>query len=118
MRAQQTIAIIMKMLNIKKPIYISPCSHEINFGSNNCDSTILEILPVASNIPTCINNSGTCGKLSVFSDPNTLDNYEVNLNWDYYMEFNNNNDNFGWHISKYQNTDMVNEIINLYNRRL
>ena len=105
MRAQQTIAIIMKMLVIKKPIYISPCSHEINVGSQDCDSTILEILPVASNIPTCTNN--TCGKLNVFSDPNILDNYEVNLNWDYYMEFNKSN--------KCQNTNMVAEIINLYN---
>ena len=116
MRAQQTIAIIMKMIEIKKFIYIVPCSHEVNSTSGNCDSNILEYVPVASNKPTCINNSGTCGKLSIFSDPNTLDNYEVNLNWDYYMEF--NNDNFGWHISKCQNTDMVNEIINLYNRRL
>lgn len=28
------------------------------------------------------------------------------------MKF-NNNDNFGWHINKCQNTNMVSEIINL-----
>jgi bisphosphoglycerate-dependent phosphoglycerate mutase len=107
MRAQQTIGIIMKMLEIKKPIYISPCSHEVNFGSTICDSNISQYLQVASNKPTCTNNSGTCGKLSVFSEPNILDNYEVNLNWDYYIEFNKSN--------KCQDTNMVSEIINLYN---
>jgi bisphosphoglycerate-dependent phosphoglycerate mutase len=110
MRAQQTIAIIMKMLAIKKQIYIVPCSHEVNMGSNNCDSNILEYIKVASNMPTCTNNNATCAKLSVFSDPNILDNYEVNLNWDYYMEFNKYN--------KCQDTNMVAEIINLNNRIL
>jgi bisphosphoglycerate-dependent phosphoglycerate mutase len=112
MRAQQTIAIIMKMLEINKPIYIVPCSHEVNIGSNNCDSNILELVQVASNIPTCTNNSGLCSKLSRFSDPiinniNININYnQVDLNWDYYMEFNKSN--------KCQNTDMISEIIKLY----
>ena len=115
MRAQQTIAIIMKMIEIKKQIYIVPCSHELIYsGNGNCDSNILQNLPVASNMPTCTDNSGTCGKLNIFSDPNTLDNYEVNLNWDYYMEFYNNNNNFGWHISKCQDTNMVSEIIKIF----
>jgi phosphohistidine phosphatase SixA len=106
MRAQQTIAIIMKMIEIEKQIYIVPCSHELIYsGNGNCDSNILQNLPIASNKPICTDNSGTCGKLSVFSDPNTLDNYEVKLNWDYFMEFNKSN--------KCQDTNMVAEIINL-----
>jgi bisphosphoglycerate-dependent phosphoglycerate mutase len=113
MRAQQTIAIIMKMIKIEKQIYIVPCSHEIIYsGNGSCDSSILQNLPVVSNKPNCTNNNGTCGKLSVFSDPpnyndNYYHNYEVNLNWDYYMKFNKSN--------KCEDTNMVTEIINLYN---
>lgn len=111
MRAQQTISIIMKMLGIEKQIYIVPCSHEVNIISGNCDSNLLEYIKVASNTPTCTNNNGDCNILNKFSDPtepNNINNYQVNLNWDYYMEFNK--------FNKCQNSDIVSEIINLYNR--
>jgi hypothetical protein len=112
MRAQQTIALIMKMIiinmiDIEKTIYIVPCSHELIYsGSGKCDSNILQNLPVASNKPTCTDNSGSCGKLNVFSDPSIkYYNYNVNLNWDYYMEFYKSN-------NKCQDTDIILEIIN------
>ncbi len=109
MRAQQTIALIMKMLGMNETIYIVPCSHELIYsGNGRCDSNTFQNLPVASYIPTCTNNSGSCGKLNVFSDPNIfvdiLDNFEVNLNWDYYMNFK----------IKCQDTDILSEISKLY----
>ncbi len=109
MRAQQTIAIIMKMLGILDSLYIVPCSHEIIFSSlYKCDDIFIQNLPVPSNMPNCTDNSGTCGKLTVFSDPynNYFDNYEVVLNWDYYMNF--------YKSSTCKETDMVSEIIKLF----
>ena len=105
-RTQQTIGIIMKMLEIVNSIYIVPCSHELIYsGNGNCDANLFQNLPVASNTPNCTNNSGTCGTLTNFS--NRYNNYSVNINWDYYMEFYKLN-------MKCQDTDMVSEIIKLY----
>jgi hypothetical protein len=99
-RTQQTIGIIMKMIGILESIYIVPCSHEIVY-INNCDSSLLDLIPVASNIPNCTSNSGTCGQLLL----NNMNN--ISINWDYYMDFYKSN-------KKCQETDIVNEIIKLY----
>jgi hypothetical protein len=109
-RTQQTIGIIMKMLEIKDTIYIVPCSHELIF-SNNCDSSILEYIPIASNMPNCTNNSGTCNMLTNFSNIERYNTYSININWDYYMEFYKLN-------KKCKDTNIISEIIKLYSLRI
>jgi hypothetical protein len=105
-RTQQTIGIIMKMLEIVNSIYIVPCSHELIYsGYGNCDAHLIQYIPVPSNMPNCTDNSGTCGKLTEFS--NRYENYSVNINWDYYMEFYKSN-------MKCENTNIISEIIKLY----
>ena len=108
-RTQQTIGIIMKMLelinSINQRLFIVPCSHELNNSSNNCDASILEYIPIASNIPRCKNNNNDCNLLTNF--PKKYNNYKVDINWDYYMNFYKSN-------KKCQNTNMIAEIINLY----
>ena len=100
-RTQQTIGIIMKMIGALKSIYIVPCSHEIVY-INNCDSSLLDLIPIAINMPNCTSNSGSCGKLTILSNINI----NININWDYYMEFYKSN-------KKCQDTNIVNEIINI-----
>jgi hypothetical protein len=100
-RTQQTIGIIMTMLNIISPIYIVPCSHELIYsGDKHCDSLLIQKIPVASNIPKCRDNTNTCGIMTILS------NINININWDYYMEFYKLN-------KKCQDTDIVSEIINM-----
>jgi broad specificity phosphatase PhoE len=107
-RTQQTIAIIMKMINLRQPIYIVPCSHELNVVNNcynsSCDNSILQKFPILSNMPKCKDNSNSCNKLTNFSGVDVYANYKVDLNWDYYINYNNN---------KCQNTNILEQIIKL-----
>jgi hypothetical protein len=99
-RTQQTIGIIMKMFKIIETIYIVPCSHELVYsGYGKCDEYLIQKIPIPSNIPRCRNNEGTCSKLSI---------YNININWDYYMEFYKLN-------KKCKDTDIISEIIKLVN---
>ncbi len=110
-RTQQTIAIIMKMLNIVKPIYIIPCAHELNIVNNsynnNCDDNILNKIPISSNIPKCRDNTNSCDKLTNFSGVDLYADYKVDINWDYY----NNS-------IKCQNTNILEQIIIMNNYSL
>ncbi len=96
-RAQQTIAEIMKQIEKEnKIIYIIPCTHEILF-SNKCDApSLLNKIPIASNIPNCTNNEYPCNK---------LDN--IDINWDYYMDFYKNE-------KTCENTNIIEIIIDVF----
>jgi hypothetical protein len=101
-RTQQTIGIIMNMMNIINininKIYIVPCIHELNISSNTCGSSIIEYIPIASNIPRCRNNNNSCDKLDILNNI-----YDVD--WSYYIEFNK--------LSiTCKNTDIISQIIN------
>ena len=104
-RTQQTIGVIMKMLDRVNNIYIVPCAHELNYVSEYCDGHLFQKIPILSNIPKCIDNTNSCNLLTNFSKVNRYNNYNVDINWDYYM--NNNIDCI--------NTNMMYQIINLYN---
>ncbi len=107
-RTQQTIAVIMKMLDILQTIYIVPCAHELNLViGNNCDCNILQKFPIPSNMPKCRNNNNSCDKLTNYSGVSMYNNYTVNINWDYYNNFSNNNN--------CQNTTILEQNIILYN---
>ncbi len=97
-RTQQTIGIIMNMMNIINKIYIVPCIHELNISNNSCESSIINCIPIASNIPKCRNNDNSCDKLNILNN-----NYEVD--WDYYTEFNKSKIDC-------KNTDIISQIIN------
>ena len=109
-RTQQTIAIIMKMINLIKPIYIVPCAHELNLVNNcynsSCDNSILQKFPILSNMPKCRYNSNSCDKLTNFSGVDIYANYKVDINWDYYINYYNNN-------NKCENTNILEQIIKL-----
>ncbi len=114
-RTQQTIAIIMKMLNLIQPIYIVPYAHELNIVNNSynssCDNSILQKFPILSNIPKCRDNTNSCDKLTNFSGVDLYADYKVDINWDYYINLNNSS-------AKYQNTTILEQIIKLYNYSL
>jgi len=99
-RTQQTIGIIMNMMNINiniNIIYIVPCIHELNISNNRCDTGIINNIPIASNIPKCKNNNNNCDKLNIL-------NNIYNVDWTYYIEFNKSN-------IKCNETDMITQII-------
>jgi hypothetical protein len=96
-RTQQTIGIIMTMMNINNKICIAPCIHELNISSNRCDTSIIDYIPVASNIPKCRNNNNGCDKLNILNN-----NY--NIDWTYYIEFNKSN-------IKCNETDIISQVI-------
>jgi bisphosphoglycerate-dependent phosphoglycerate mutase len=108
-RTQQTIGMIMKELNyINNSIYIVPCIHElINSGDGECDSSLLQYVPVASNTPTCnkdllMDKSSRCYQLK-------NEYFDIKINWVYYY-YNNYNSNYD--CSK---TNIIKEIINTFN---
>jgi phosphohistidine phosphatase SixA len=102
-RTQQTIGIIMKMFQIKETIYIVPCSHELIYcADGNGDASLIQKIPVASNIPRCRNNNDTCSNLSIHNTIYDID--DININWDYYMKFYKLN-------KKCQDTNIILEII-------
>ena len=106
LRTQQTISVIMDALGKKQTVYIVPYAHEINYVGS--DNHILQYMPVAINMPKCKSANNSCDKLTYFSGVNKYEGFEVDINWDYYTNFSNNN-------MKYQNTDLLYQISALYN---
>jgi len=102
LRTQQTIAVIMKKLDKKQPIYIVSCSHELNYVTDNGDEHILQKIPIASNLPKCKDNSDSCGLLTNFSGVDKYANYKVDINWN---KFDSNN--------SCKNTNLLLEIIKI-----
>jgi phosphohistidine phosphatase SixA len=102
-RTQQTISLIIKQLNINKPIIIAPCTHEIIYSNScNCDSILINKIQPYSNIPNCSYNNN----LQDFNEScNNV--YDIKINWDYYINFYKNN-------KKCSNTNMIDEIINTF----
>ena len=103
-RTQQTISLIIKQLNINKPIFIAPCTHEIIYSNScNCDYIPINKIQPYSNIPNCSYNNDVVNNESCKMVNNII------INWDYYIYFYKNN-------MKCSN-NMIKEIINtfLYN---
>jgi hypothetical protein len=96
----------MDALGKKQTVYIVPYAHEINYVGS--DNHILQYMPVAINMPKCKSANNSCDKLTYFSGVNKYEGFEVDINWDYYTNFSNNN-------MKYQNTDLLYQISALYN---
>jgi len=104
-RTQQTVGLIMEQMNIKSPIYIAPCTHEIIYLrqtvlNTDCDCLMLQNIPVRSNTPDCI----YCPTLTKFCHTNCYNTNPIPLNWDYYKLFINTNE-------KCCNNNMIHQII-------
>ncbi len=90
-RTQQTVGLIMEQMNIKLPIYIAPCTHELIYIKSDiikidCDCSSIQNVPVNTNTPIC-NLDNMCPLLTKYCHTNCYNTNPIPLNWDYYKLF-------------------------------
>jgi bisphosphoglycerate-dependent phosphoglycerate mutase len=105
LRTQQTISVIMNTIGKTQTVYIVPCAHELNYVGS--DNHILQYMPVAINMPKCKSANNSCDKLTYFSGVDRYKGFQVDINWDYYTKFSNNN-------MKCHKTNLLDQIAGLY----